>query len=362
VEALEDRAVPDATGMMNPLISVKEMAKVGLAPQTMTVQSFTNGPVALSTAQRAAANLAEAQSDEQFLFDALQGDQQEMILGALALTRGQGLGVRLFGLRLVTDHARMFANAMPVVISHGLTVPQISADMLQQIQQIASLQGTAFDRAFLDYMVQDHQREVQNFRNEISQGTDPQIRTLARTGLPLIRQHLFIAQFLQRVRGGPGSGDNQSTAGVSDTASATDTQFLLDALKGAQQEIILGALAMVQGRGIGVRNFGLRLVVDHARMFANAMPLLSGAGQTLEPPTTDQMQRIQDIASQRGTAFDRAFVNSMVEDHQKDAQSFMDEIAHGTDPQIKAYAQQGLPIIIQHWATALILQQRQSQT
>jgi putative membrane protein len=153
------------------------------------------------------------QSDLNFLTKSVQGHEQEMILGSLAMVLGQDQGVRSFGATLWRDHARLFAAALPLLRQNGLSLPALDATMLQHIQQIAALRGSDFDTAFVNYMVQDHTTDVQDFTTEIQSGADQRTKDYAQDWLIPIQEHLHIAQGFQQNRGGNGNSGGGGLGG-----------------------------------------------------------------------------------------------------------------------------------------------------
>jgi putative membrane protein len=77
--------------------------------------------------------------------------------------------------------------------------------MQQTQQKLEGLSGAAFDRAYLDAMVQHHQQDIQEFERA-AQSENPQIRQFAERTLPTLREHLQRAQQLQQSGGGQGQG------------------------------------------------------------------------------------------------------------------------------------------------------------
>jgi predicted outer membrane protein len=57
--------------------------------------------------------------------------------------------------------------------------------------------GAAFDRSYADLEVQDHIQDIQETKDEISDGCSKTVRSLARDDLPVLRQHLKIARQLK---------------------------------------------------------------------------------------------------------------------------------------------------------------------
>ncbi|CAM3102357.1 DUF4142 domain-containing protein [Sphingomonas antarctica] len=129
-----------------------------------------------------------------FLGDAIKGDNSEMTLGALAAKRGASSEVRAFGRMLQVDHAKAKTSAVVaarrerVSVSSGM-MPEASAEF----SKLQHLSGRAFDREFARYMVEDHQKDIAEFRKQERTG-DRVTALLARQTLPHLRKHLATAQ------------------------------------------------------------------------------------------------------------------------------------------------------------------------
>lgn len=61
-------------------------------------------------------------------------------------------------------------------------------------QRLMGLKGSAFDAAYARDMVKDHQQDVAEFRKEARAGQDPALKAFARKTLPVLQQHLQMAQ------------------------------------------------------------------------------------------------------------------------------------------------------------------------
>jgi len=61
------------------------------------------------------------------------------------------------------------------------------------------MSGVAFDREFVSYMVEDHRKDIADFKKEASNDKGPADR-LAQKQLPTLEKHLKIAQSLSSER------------------------------------------------------------------------------------------------------------------------------------------------------------------
>ena len=141
---------------------------------------------------------AFAAGDKAFLNKAMEGDNSEMRLGQMAAQNGSSRGVREFGHMLNTDHAKAKADALPVAKAHGLApTDEMAPEAKEEAGKLKDLTGTAFDREFASYMVDDHKKDIADFEKQARDG-DRSTARLARATLPPLRRHLTTAEQLAR--------------------------------------------------------------------------------------------------------------------------------------------------------------------
>jgi putative membrane protein len=91
------------------------------------------------------------------------------------------------------------SNAPPVPT--GIALPTaLDRKHRQAADRLAKLHGPAFDRAYSQQMVKDHEETVRLFRTEAQQGNDPELKRLAATTLPTLEEHLNMARNLATPR------------------------------------------------------------------------------------------------------------------------------------------------------------------
>jgi putative membrane protein len=136
-------------------------------------------------------------SREDFLKDAIRGDNSEIKLGQLAAQSGGSRGVRAYGRTLVADHAKGKAQAAQVAKQLGVDVPShamLKADA--EYLKLRALSGKSFDREFVSYMIDDHKDDIQTFRQAARSHHGP-VGKLAEEQLPTLRKHLKMAEQIQ---------------------------------------------------------------------------------------------------------------------------------------------------------------------
>ena len=148
-------------------------------------------------------------------------------------------------------------------------------------------------------------------------------------------------------------------AQVNPTLSTSDAAFMTTAARGGMAEVQLGQLAQRNGSSAAVKRFGERMVDDHGRSNQEMMALAQR--KEITPPSSvgaEHQRTYDDLAKLRGRAFDRAYAQAMVKDHQEDLQAYQEEAANGTDPDVKAFAARHVPHLQEHLRMAQSLPRR----
>jgi putative membrane protein len=134
------------------------------------------------------------------------------------------------------------------------------------------------------------------------------------------------------------------------TLNAVDFNFVGQANLGAPFQVDSGRLAETKGTSAAIRSYADLMVTSHIPV-VNALNVIL-KHKNITPSSTllhgayDAM--ISTLKADRGAAFDRNYVNGQVEYQKGNAALFEQEIRNGTDPDLKAFARQTLPKIVDH--------------
>jgi putative membrane protein len=136
-----------------------------------------------------------AQEDMEFATEAAQGGLKEVQLGELAQQQAASDAVKEFGQRMVTDHGKANDQLKQIAQQKGIELPQeLPTDAQQLHDELAQKSGEEFDRAYMDEMVKDHEEDVEKFRQYTENGQDPDLTGFAKETLPVLEEHLQLAQ------------------------------------------------------------------------------------------------------------------------------------------------------------------------
>ncbi len=128
-----------------------------------------------------------------------------------------------------------------------------------------------------------------------------------------------------------------SPAGKSPSVNVKDKMFMKKAAKGGMMEVAMGKLAEEKGQSDDVKSFGKRMVADHSK--ANDELKKIAAQKNVKLPTKEPTV---------SWSSDKAYMDAMVKDHEKDLAEFQEEAKSGSDPDVKKFADDTAKMVQEH--------------
>jgi len=134
----------------------------------------------------------------------------------------------------------------------------------------------------------------------------------------------------------------------------SDSKFVKEASEGGLAEVELGRIAQQKGHSQSVRDFGTRMVADHstANDELKAIAAREGLSVATSVGVKDEAVKLK-LDALSGETFDKAYMSSMVKDHQEDIAAFQKEIGGGTNQAVKSFASKTLPKLQEHLSRAV---------
>jgi putative membrane protein len=193
-------------------------------PATDTAGSRPTGQASGTPTRSTAASSQASTADHQFIMEAARGGMAEVELGQLAKDKAQSDAVKQFGERMVTDHGKANDELKTLAQSKNITLPaDLDAKHKATKDKLSKLSGAQFDRAYMQEMVSDHQKDVNEFRKQSQSAKDPEVKAWAAKTLPTLQEHLQMAQAASRSAVGtsgtrsPNSGGDRQNGGTRGT-------------------------------------------------------------------------------------------------------------------------------------------------
>jgi len=141
------------------------------------------------------ATSANANPDQDFINKAAQGNRAEIELGQLVAGKSKDPSVKQFAQMMVKDHTDALAKLQQVAQSKNLTLPDSMPDDAKDLEnKLSKDQGKQLDKDYMAGMVEDHQKDVQDFQDATQNLKDPDIKQWATSTLPTLQKHLSKAQ------------------------------------------------------------------------------------------------------------------------------------------------------------------------
>ncbi len=165
------------------------------------VTAASAAPGATAMAPGMASTSAMANGGD-FASEAARAGMLEIKLADLALQKSHNSQVKSFAREMKQDHTQADQKLKQAVGSGQQLPTELDADQQQQVSSLQSKSGTAFDKAYADQAVQDHQKAVSLFENASTNASTEQLRSYASKTLPTLKDHLKRAQQLQSKVGG----------------------------------------------------------------------------------------------------------------------------------------------------------------
>ena len=124
-----------------------------------------------------------SEKDKTFMKKAAKGGTMEVAMGQVAEQKAQSEDVKSFGKRMVTDHGKANDELKSIASKKGVQLPS----------KEHNTKWTS-DKAYMDMMVKDHEKDLAEFKEEASGGGDPDLKKFADDTAKMVQEHLDLAK------------------------------------------------------------------------------------------------------------------------------------------------------------------------
>lgn len=135
--------------------------------------------------------------DEDFIKEAASGGLMEVELGKIAQQNGQDPRVTAFGAMMVRDHSKANTELKSVASMKNVDVSAMKDEHRDNTEKMKDKNGADFDKEYMKMMVKDHEKDIDAFKKEATDGKDPDVRNFASKTLPVLLMHLDSAKAIQ---------------------------------------------------------------------------------------------------------------------------------------------------------------------
>lgn len=156
-----------------------------------SVTDSTRGDKSTETTTTPTSAVPASQESIEFANKAATGGMMEVELGKLAQQNAKSQRVKDFGSMMVTDHSQANDELKRLATENNITLPaSLPADQQKHIDLMSKLKDEAFDKHYIDMMVNDHKGDIAEFKKEAGGSTHNAFNTFAAKTLPTLQKHL----------------------------------------------------------------------------------------------------------------------------------------------------------------------------
>jgi putative membrane protein len=133
--------------------------------------------------------------DTDFAIEAADGGLLEVKLGELAQSNASLDVVKKFGKTMIEDHRKANGELRVLASKKNITIPlSLSEKNQKRYDDLSKKTGKDFDQAYTDFMVDDHQDDVDAFKDEAEKGNDADVKSWAAGKVGTLEHHLQMAK------------------------------------------------------------------------------------------------------------------------------------------------------------------------
>ena len=157
-----------------------------------------NRSVVTPEAAQDAARTTRSTQQTDFLLEALRSSLAEARAGELAAQQSYDQRVRDYGMRLRDDHTAHASEIERLLKPGGVALPsEPSGESLSHLAALTKLTGKEFDAAFVQLMIWTHTEAIEKYGAQTHANPDRSLHDFAQRSLPMLREHLRIAESLR---------------------------------------------------------------------------------------------------------------------------------------------------------------------
>ncbi len=154
---------------------------------------------AFGSLQATPESASSGKDSKQFLAQAMQDSLAEIEVCNLALEKASDDEIKAFSQQMIDDHSRIGREIEDLANRKGVPLPRdVTSEQRSTYDELSGLSGQEFERKFVEHNVEDHEKDIEEFRQQSEQGDDPDIRAFAEKGAQRLSEHLKMAQEVGR--------------------------------------------------------------------------------------------------------------------------------------------------------------------
>ena len=168
---------------------------------SQTGDTSTTNNTAATTPTNTTSNLPLNKEDSTFVTKAAMGSLMEIQAGTLAQQKATNDRVKSFAAMMVNDHTKASNELTSLVSGRGMMLSTtLPPDMQKHMDAMQKMSGKAFDKHYMDMMVNDHKKTVADFEKQANSGSDTDLKAWAGRTLPTLQMHRDSAVAISKMK------------------------------------------------------------------------------------------------------------------------------------------------------------------
>ena len=141
-----------------------------------------------------------------------QANLNEIDAGKTAASKAQSPQVKQFAQKMVDDHTQMLADLKTLAQKKSVSLPEsVNLKDKAQMEMMKRASGADFDKKYMDRMVKDHQKDLNDVQALAGKAKDPEFKAAVQKASSKISEHL---QMAQRIASASGAGSTAPSTGT----------------------------------------------------------------------------------------------------------------------------------------------------
>lgn len=172
----------------------------GVALAALTLPAAAQTPPATMTADQVGASPMTGVSDSDYVKMAADSDMFEIKSSQIALSKSKRADVKGFAHKMIEDHTKT-TDTLKAALKNDdrkITMPTMpTSDTVAKLQMLRKTPSASFDQVYLQQQLEGHQKAWALHEGYATDGTDPALKQVATSAVPIIEQHLQMVKALQ---------------------------------------------------------------------------------------------------------------------------------------------------------------------
>lgn len=133
---------------------------------------------------------------------AVEPQQVKIVLWLLAEKNANNEQAQQFGMQMIEDHQKESQKLQQLASKQGVHLQIRMSDKQKHTERrLLKLSGKAFDKAYMRYMVRDHEEDVKTFERYLQKLEAQAVKQRASAALPVLKEHLQKAKHIASMLG-----------------------------------------------------------------------------------------------------------------------------------------------------------------